>query len=111
MNDLKNAVVSGIAWLGATAWAAEPPLKVSLIGRPVPAIDSLPEGPCCTNGCMECSMNGRPLPLDAPEMKAFTSYIAFPSLGVTVGAQIEGAAVLQSAAPNRRAEVAAGSVA
>ena len=39
------------------------------------------------NGCMERSMNGKPLP-----------------------AQIEGAAVLQSAVPDRRAEVAAGSV-
>ena len=55
-------------------------------------------------------MNGKPLPLDAPEMKAFTTYIAFLSQGVPVGAQIEGAAVLQSAVPNRRADVAAGSI-
>ena len=61
------------------------------------------------NGCMERSMNGKSLPLDAPEMKAFTTYIAFLSQGVPVGAQIEGAAVLQSAVPNRRADAAAGS--
>jgi thiosulfate dehydrogenase len=53
---------------------------------------------------------GKPLPLDAPEMKAFTTYIAFLSRGVPVGAQIEGAAVLQSAVPNRRADADAGSV-
>lgn len=62
------------------------------------------------NGCMERSMNGKPLPLDAPEMKAFTTYIAFLSRGVPVGAQIEGAAVLPSAVPNRRADPDAGSV-
>jgi len=37
-------------------------------------------------------------------MKAPTTYIAYLSKGVPVGAQIEGAAVLQSAVPNRRAE-------
>lgn len=55
-------------------------------------------------------MNGRPLPLEAREMKAFTTYIAFLSKGVPVGAEIEGAAVLPSAPPNRRADVEAGSV-
>ena len=49
------------------------------------------------------------LALDAPEMKAFTTYIAFLSRGVPIGAQIEGAAVLQGAVPNRRADVEAGS--
>ena len=184
MNLLKTAVVCTLALSAATPMAAEPAPKVSLVGRPVPEIDSLPEGPyralvvqghelstrtfavigpevknlrkrfagnnlACTschqaggakpfaipwvgvtatfpqyrgredqistveeriNGCMERSMNGRPLPLDAPEMKAFTTYIAFLSRGVPVGAQIEGAAVLQSAVPNRRADAVAGSV-
>lgn len=45
MNDPENEVVSSIALLAATVWAAEPPPKVSLIGRPVPEIDSLREGP------------------------------------------------------------------
>ena len=184
MNILKFAVVGTLALAPAFPWAAEPPPKVNLIGRPVPEINSLPEGPfralvvqghelstrtfavigpevkdlrkryagnnlACTschqaggakpfampwtgvtatfpqyrgredqistveeriNGCMERSMNGKPLPLDAPEMKAFATYIAFLSQGVPVGAQIEGASVLQSAVPNRRADVAAGSV-
>jgi len=171
-----------LALMAASAWAAEPLPAINLIGRPVPEIDNLPEGPfrslvvqghelstrtfavigpevknprkryagnnlACTschqevgtkpfaipwvgvtatfpqyrgradqistveeriNGCMERSMNGKPLPLSAPEMKAFTSYIAFLSKGVPVGAQIEGAAVLQSVVPNRRANPAAG---
>lgn len=173
-----------LALMAASAWAAEPPPAINLIGRPVPEIDNLPEGPfralvvqghelstrtfaligpevknlrkryagnnlACTschqeggtkpfaipwvgvtatfpqyrgredqistveeriNGCMERSMNGKPLPLSAPEMKAFTSYIAFLSKGVPVGAQIEGAAVLQSVVPNRRANPAAGNL-
>ncbi len=184
MNVLKTAVVSTVALLAATVWAAEPTPAVNLVGRPVPEIESLPDGPyralvsqglelstrtfavigpevkdlkkryagnnlACTschqaggakpfaipwvgvtatfpqyrgredqistveeriNGCMERSMNGKPLPLDAPEMKAFTTYIAFLSKGVPVGARIEGAAVLQSAVPNRRADPDAGSV-
>jgi thiosulfate dehydrogenase len=43
-------------------------------------------------------------------MKAFTTYIAFLSKGVPIGAQIEGAAVLQSAVPNRRADAVSGSI-
>ena len=184
MNILKTSVVSTLALLITTAWAAEPTPTVNLVGRPVPEIDSLPEGPyralvvqghelstrtfavigpevqslrkryagnnlACTschqaggakpfaipwvgvtatfpqyrgredqistveeriNGCMERSMNGKPLPLDSPEMKAFTTYVAFLSKGVPIGAQIEGAAVLQSAVPDRRADAKAGSV-
>ena len=45
MNVLKIALVSSFALLAATAWAAEPPPKVSLVGRLVPEIDSLPDGP------------------------------------------------------------------
>lgn len=184
MNVVKTIVASTLALLAAAPWAAVLAPTVNLVGRPVPEIDSLPEGPyrtlveqglelstrtfavigpevknarkryagnnlACTschqaggakpfaipwvgvtatfpqyrgredqistveeriNGCMERSMNGKRLPLDAPEMKAFTTYIAFLSKGVPVGAQIEGAAVLQSEAPNRRADANAGSV-
>lgn len=184
MNVAKTAVVSTLVFLATAPWAAEPTPAVNLVGRPVPEIDTLPEGPyrtlveqghelstrtfavigpevknakkhyagnnlACTschqaggakpfaipwvgvtatfpqyrgrenqistveeriNGCMERSMNGKPLPLGSPEMKAFTTYIAFLSKGVPVGARIEGAAVLQSAVPNRRADTEAGSV-
>ena len=183
INVLKIVLASASASLAATSWGVEPVPKFNLVGRPVPQIDSLPEGPyralvmqghelstrtfavigpevknarkryagnnlACTschqaggakpfaipwvgvtatfpqyrgredqistveeriNGCMERSMNGKPLPLDGPELKAFTTYIAFLSKGVPVGAQIEGAAVMQSAVPNRRADAEAGS--
>ena len=42
------------------------------------------------NGCMERSMNGRPLPLDSIEMAAFVAYIKFLSTGVAIGAQTPG---------------------
>lgn len=60
------------------------------------------------NGCMERSMNGKSLPLDSPEMKAFTTYIHFLSRGVPVGAEIDGAATKSIKIPNRRVDLAAG---
>ena len=60
------------------------------------------------NGCMERSMNGKPLPLHSREMKAFTTYIHFLSRGIPVGAEIEGAATKGSKPPNRRADLVAG---
>ena len=42
------------------------------------------------SGCMERSMNGRPLPPDGEEMRAITAYMHFMSRGVPVGAQVEG---------------------
>lgn len=56
------------------------------------------------NGCMQRSMNGKPLSLDSREMKAFTTYIAFLSQGIPVGATLKGAATVQSKMPNRRAD-------
>lgn len=37
------------------------------------------------NGCMRRSMNGRPLPLDDPAMRAMVAYIKFLSEGATIG--------------------------
>ncbi len=62
------------------------------------------------NGCMQRSMNGKPLPLDSREMKAYVAYIAFLSQGVPVGATIEGAGTMLSKMPNRRASPEAGQV-
>lgn len=42
------------------------------------------------NGCMTRSMNGKPLPVDSPEMKAFVAYIKFVSTGRPVGGKTEG---------------------
>jgi thiosulfate dehydrogenase len=42
------------------------------------------------NSCMTRSMNGQPLPVDAPEMKAIVSYIKFLSTGVKPGETLSG---------------------
>jgi thiosulfate dehydrogenase len=42
------------------------------------------------NSCMTRSMNGRPLPTDAPEMLAIVAYIKFLSNGVPSGQQLPG---------------------
>lgn len=42
------------------------------------------------NGCMTRSMNGRPLPLASPEMRAIVAYINFLSIGVRKGQQLSG---------------------
>lgn len=63
------------------------------------------------NGCMERSMNGKPLPLNSREMKAFVTYIHFLSKGIPVGANVEGAGAFQSKPPNRRADPVAGQLA
>lgn len=60
------------------------------------------------NGCMQLSMNGKPLLLDSREMKAFTTCIAFLFQGIPVGATLKGAATVQSKMPNRRADPVAG---
>lgn len=55
------------------------------------------------NGCMQRSMNGKPLPLDSEEMIAMLSYIAWLSQGVPAGAEVEGRGlrpVKAPAAPN-----------
>ena len=41
-------------------------------------------------GCMERSMNGRPLPVGGPEMKALVAYLQFLSTGVPIGTSLEG---------------------
>jgi thiosulfate dehydrogenase len=42
------------------------------------------------NSCMTRSMNGRPLPVDAPPMKAIVAYIEFLSTGVPLGRRLPG---------------------
>jgi thiosulfate dehydrogenase len=55
------------------------------------------------NGCMERSMNGRALPLESREMKAFSSYMRWLSTGVPDGAKLRGAGTLQIKEPDRAA--------
>jgi thiosulfate dehydrogenase len=42
------------------------------------------------NACMTRSMNGRTMPLDAPEMQAIVAYIKFLSTGVPAGQKVPG---------------------
>jgi thiosulfate dehydrogenase len=58
------------------------------------------------NGCMERSMNGKPLPLNSREMKAFVTYIHF--LSRSIPAQQEASASNSIQAPGRRANQNAG---
>lgn len=62
------------------------------------------------NGCMERSMNGRPLPLGSEEMKAMVTYLHFLSTGVPVGAKVEGAGVPRLKLLDRAADPVAGKV-
>lgn len=60
------------------------------------------------NGCMQRSMNGKALPLDSPEMKAFLAYFTFISRGVPVGAKLTGAGTQPMDLPDRAADPKAG---
>src|SRR5262249_26673376 len=60
------------------------------------AVDMLEER---INGCMERSMNGRALPLESREMKAFSSYMRWLSTGIPDGAKLRGAGTLQIKEP------------
>ncbi|HLR37820.1 MAG TPA: c-type cytochrome [Chitinophagaceae bacterium] len=57
------------------------------------------------NGCMERSMNGKPLPLDSKEMKAMLAYIKFLNEGVPVGKQVKGQGFAPMKFPNRAADL------
>jgi len=57
------------------------------------------------NGCMERSMNGRALPLDSREMRAFSSFIRWLSTGIPDGAKLVGAGTLRVKDPARAADL------
>jgi len=65
------------------------------------AVDSIEDR---INGCMERSLNGRALPLDSQEMKAFSSYMRWVSTAVPDGARLLGAGTLQIHEPDRAAD-------
>jgi thiosulfate dehydrogenase len=60
------------------------------------------------NGCMERSMNGRALPLDGLEMKAFLAYLRWLSGGIPDGAKLIGAGTLRIKEPDRAADLGNG---
>lgn len=59
-------------------------------------------------GCMERSMNGRPLPPDGKEMKAMVAYLAFLSQGVPAGKPVDGRGTPALPLLNRAADPARG---
>jgi thiosulfate dehydrogenase len=61
------------------------------------------------NGCMERSMNGRPLPLDSREMKAFLAYSKWVSTGIPDGAKLTGSGAMSVKEPGRAADLNHGS--
>lgn len=56
------------------------------------------------NGCLERSMAGRPMPDDAPEMKAYLAYFDFLSKDVPKDANIVGSGVKLVKMPDRMAD-------
>jgi thiosulfate dehydrogenase len=60
------------------------------------------------NGCMERSMNGRALPFDSREMRAFSSYVRWLSAGIPDGARLLGAGTLPIKEPARTADLGHG---
>ncbi len=62
------------------------------------AVDTLEDR---INGCMERSMNGRALPPESREMKAFLAYMRWLSAGIRDGAKLVGAGTLRIKEPRR----------
>jgi thiosulfate dehydrogenase len=60
------------------------------------------------NSCMTRSMNGRPLPLRSPEMRAMVAYIKFLSTGVPPGERVAGLGVGKVPELDRAADPAHG---
>ena len=60
------------------------------------------------NGCMTRSMNGRALPLESREMRAFLSYLRWLSTGIPDGAKLVGAGTLSIQEPARVADLGHG---
>jgi thiosulfate dehydrogenase len=62
------------------------------------------------NSCMTRSMNGKPLPADAPEMQALVAYIKFLSTGVAPGQRLPGLGTGKMPELDRAADPARGKV-
>lgn len=57
------------------------------------------------NGCMQRSMNGKPLPENSREMKAMVSYMRWVSRGVAVGQNIKEIGYTKLEIPERKADL------
>jgi thiosulfate dehydrogenase len=62
------------------------------------------------NSCMTRSMNGKPLPVDSPEMQAFVAYIDFLSTGAKRGEKLSGLDAGQMPILGRAADPSRGKV-
>jgi thiosulfate dehydrogenase len=71
------------------------------------AVDTLEDR---INGCMERSMNGRALPLDSREMRAFSSYVRWLSTGIPDGAILVGSGTMRIREPARAADPSHGAL-
>ncbi|MGZ5898970.1 MAG: c-type cytochrome [Reyranella sp.] len=60
------------------------------------------------NGCMERSMNGRVLPSESHEMRAFLAYMQWLSMGIPNGVKLVGAGTLRIKEPARKADLGHG---
>ncbi|HMA72594.1 MAG TPA: c-type cytochrome [Xanthobacteraceae bacterium] len=60
------------------------------------------------NGCLERSMNGHAMPLDATEMKAYLAYMKWLSTGIPDGAKLIGAGMKSIKEPGRAADLGNG---
>ncbi|PAF42337.1 c-type cytochrome [Helicobacter sp. 11S02596-1] len=62
------------------------------------------------NGCMQRSLNGKPLPVNSKEMKAIMTYMQWLSQGVPVGAKIKGQGLVKMALMDRAADPKKGEI-
>ena len=60
------------------------------------------------DGCMERSMNGRVLPSESREMRAFLAYMQWLSTGIPNGVKLVGAGTLRIKEPARKADLGHG---
>lgn len=62
------------------------------------------------NGCMQRSLNGKPIPIDSREMKAILSYMQWLSQGIPVGANIKGQGLISMPLMDRAADPKKGKI-
>jgi thiosulfate dehydrogenase len=91
MNVAKTAVVSTLVFLATAPWAAEPTPAVNLVGRPVPEIDTLPEGPYRTLVEQGHELSTRTFAVIGPEVKNAKKHYAGNNLACTSCHQAGGA--------------------
>ena len=91
MNVLETAVVGASALLATTPWAAEPTPTVNLVGRPVPELDSLPEGPYRALVVQGHELSTRTFAVIGPEVKNPRKRYAGNNLACTSCHQAGGA--------------------